>query len=130
MSGFATEADHPVTSFILYLEGEDQRAAMQGLSGWVSGLLLPVYGREVTSRAPWCPQWWEHLEAVAHLHALWLAWQELTGPNGGMTGPAMWHRDFLAPTMQVLRDPDGPFAGCKAGTHRPKEAPAAEPYPA
>ncbi|MGW2600047.1 DUF4913 domain-containing protein [Streptomyces klenkii] len=129
MSEPGIETEQPASPFILYLEGEDQRVAMEGLSYWVSGLLLPVYGREVTSRAPWCPQWWNHLEAVAQLHALWLAWQELTGPNGGLTGPAMWHRDFLAPVMQTLRDPDGPFAGCRAGGHRQKETPAAEEYP-
>ncbi|GHF47816.1 hypothetical protein GCM10010218_31550 [Streptomyces mashuensis] len=125
-----TDAGQAGAPFILYLEGEDQRAAMEGLAYWVSELLLPVYGREVTSRAPWCPQWWEHLEAVAQLHGLWLAWQELTGTNGGPTGPAMWHRDFLTPVMQTLRDPDGPFAGCRAGGHRAKDVPVAEPYPA
>ncbi|MER5780310.1 DUF4913 domain-containing protein [Streptomyces mobaraensis] len=130
MSEFATETAYPVAPFVLCLEGEEQRVAMAGLVDWVSGLLLPVYGREVTSRSPWCPRWWEHAEAIAQLHALWLAWQELTGPNGGLTGPAMWHRDYLAPTMQTLRDPDGPFAGCRAGGHRPKTTPAVEQFPA
>ncbi|MFI9305694.1 DUF4913 domain-containing protein [Streptomyces triculaminicus] len=130
MSGFGTEAEQAGSPFILYLEGEEQQAAMEALSFWVSGLLLPVYGREVTSRSPWCSQWWEHLEAVAQLHALWLAWQELTGPNGGLTGPAMWHRDYLGPVMQALRDPDGPFAGCRPGGHRAKETPTVEAYPA
>ena len=87
-------------------------------------MLLPVYGREVTSSAPWCPRWWEHLEAVAQLHGLWLAWAELTSPAAGMAGPASWHRDFLAPVMGTLRDPMGPFAGCKLGGHRPEGHPA------
>ncbi|MET9991078.1 DUF4913 domain-containing protein [Streptomyces mutabilis] len=80
------------------------------------------------SGAPWCPRWWEHLEAVARLHALWLAWQELTDPRAGAVGPSVWHRDHLAPAMSELRDPAGPFAGCKEGSHRAKSTPAVEPY--
>ncbi|MCC3768954.1 DUF4913 domain-containing protein [Streptomyces sp. UNOC14_S4] len=122
-------APPPSAPFILYLEAEEQRAAMEGLACFVRDLLLPVYGREVTSSSPWCPRWWEHLEAVALLHGLWLSWQELTGPNGGLTGPAIWHRDYLGPVMQTLRDPSGPFAGCRPGGHRPKETPVVEEFP-
>ncbi|WUP22399.1 DUF4913 domain-containing protein (plasmid) [Streptomyces sp. NBC_00271] len=93
---------------------------------WVHGLLLPVYGREVTSMAPWCSRWWEHLEAVAQLYGLWMAWQELTGDGSALSGPASWHRDFLMPVMSSLRDPSGPFAGCKPGLHRDKESPPIE----
>lgn len=110
-------------SFILYLEGEEHRQALENLTTWVHGLLLPVYARETTSSAPWCPRWWEHQEAVAQLYGLWMAWQELTDPETGMTGPAVWHRDHLGHVMASLRDPAGPFAGCKPGGHRSKEAP-------
>ncbi|MFE2584837.1 DUF4913 domain-containing protein [Streptomyces sp. NPDC059378] len=109
--------------FILYLQGAEYGQTLRRLTLWVHNVLLPVYGREVTSTAPWCSRWWEHHEAVAQLHALWLAWGELTGPDGGHTGPAAWHRDFLGPVMATLRDPQGPFAGCKPGGHRAKEAP-------
>lgn len=114
--------------FILYLEGEEYAEEMRGLSMWVNGLLIPVYGRETRSQAPWCPRWWEHLEAVARLHALWLTWQELTDPAAGASGPAVWHRDHLGPAMVELRDPAGPFSGCKAGAHRAKEAPMVDEY--
>jgi hypothetical protein len=66
---------------------------------------------------------------VAQLHGLWLAWQELTSPGAGMTGPANWHRDYLGHVMASLRDPNGPFAGCKPGAHREKETPGMDPYP-
>jgi hypothetical protein len=112
--------------FILYLDGHDYEDALHRLSAWVRHLLLPVYGRETSSQAPWCSRWWEHQEAVAKLYALWMAWADLTGPGAGMTGPASWHRDHLAPTMESLRDPSGPFAGCKPGAHRAKEAPQCE----
>ncbi|CAL9534405.1 DUF4913 domain-containing protein [Streptomyces sp. enrichment culture] len=115
-------------AFILYLDGEEYAEEMRNLALWVSDLLLPVYGREVTSAQPWCPRWWEHLEAVARLHALWLAWQEYTDPEAGASGPAVWHRDHLGPVMAELRAPNGPFAGCRPDGHRPKQAPSVEAY--
>ncbi|MET8454332.1 DUF4913 domain-containing protein [Streptomyces sp. NPDC005209] len=119
--------------FILYLEGPEYGRTLRQLTLWVHHVLLPVYGREVTSMAPWCSRWWEHPEAVAVMHGLWLAWGEMsdTGSESGMSGPAGWHRDFLNPTMQNLRDPAGPFAGCKPGSHRPKDTPpvdAVDPF--
>lgn len=60
------------------------------------------------------------------LHGLFLAWQELTSAEAGLTGPASWHRDFLGPVMDSLRAPSGPFAGCKPGRHRDKEQPPVE----
>jgi hypothetical protein len=114
--------------FILYLDGAEYAEEMRQLAVWVADLLLPVYGREVTSQQPWCPRWWEHLEAVARLHGLWLAWQEHTDPAMGASGPAVWHRDHLGPVLTELRSPTGPFAGCKAGSHRAKAAPTVEAY--
>ncbi|MFI6339931.1 DUF4913 domain-containing protein [Streptomyces sp. NPDC050535] len=86
-------------------------------------MLLPVSGREVTSAAPWCSRWREHQEAIAQLHGLWLAWADLTGPGSPMNGTANWHRDYLSPVMQLLRNPMGPFADCKPGSHRSREKP-------
>ncbi|MFE9330627.1 DUF4913 domain-containing protein [Streptomyces sp. NPDC006925] len=116
----------PQPEFILYLGGHDYEDALLQLVEWTHNVLLPVYGRETTSTALWCSRWWEHPEAVAQLHGLWLAWAELSNPARDMTGPAAWHRDFLGPVMATLRDPMGPFAGCKPGNHRPKEAPKVE----
>jgi hypothetical protein len=118
----------PASLFILYLEGPEQDEALFRLTLWVRHLLLPVYGREVTSTAPWCASWWRHPEAVAQFYGLWMTWQELTGPTAGLSGPALWHRDHLTHVMAALRDPAGPFAGCKAG-HRDKETPSMDPYP-
>ncbi|MFE7975118.1 DUF4913 domain-containing protein [Streptomyces shenzhenensis] len=114
--------------FILYLQGPEYGQTLRKLTLWVHHVLLPVYGREVTSSAPWCSRWWEHPEAVAQLHGLWLAWGDLTDTASpvGLNGPATWHRDYLPHVMQSLRDPSGPFAGCKPGAHRPKEAPTVD----
>ncbi|MFI5994364.1 DUF4913 domain-containing protein [Streptomyces sp. NPDC051362] len=118
-------AEKPASAplFILYMEGPAYASTLRQLTLWVHHVLLPVYGREVTSGSPWCPRWWEHPEAVAQLHGLWLAWGDLTGPGSTMTGPASWHRDYLSSVMDTLRNPQGPFAGCKPGMHRPKETP-------
>ena len=110
-------------AFILYTDGEEYGIELSRLISWVNELLVPVYGRETSSVAPWCSRWWEHAEAVAQLHGLSLAWQELTGPEAPPTGPASWHRDFLSPVLSTLRDPSGPFAGCKDDSHRVKEPP-------
>nr|WP_269440584.1 DUF4913 domain-containing protein [Micromonospora tarapacensis] len=118
----------PPPRFIYYLDGEEYDEALAHLCIWVEHVLLPTYGREVTSSTPWCPSWWNHAEAVAHLHALWMTWQELTGHPGGPLGPANWHRDYLGPVMTTLRDPAGPFAGCKTGAHRAKASPVVEPF--
>ncbi|WSU86884.1 DUF4913 domain-containing protein (plasmid) [Streptomyces globisporus] len=115
------EAGEP--SFILYLDGERYAEAKQALTVWVHHLLLPVYGRETVSARPWCPRWWEHLEALAQLYGLWMSWQHYTGAGSDLGGPTVWHRDCLGPVMLSLRDPAGPFAGCKPGSHRPKPAP-------
>ncbi|MER6531805.1 DUF4913 domain-containing protein [Streptomyces sp. NPDC001508] len=120
-----TEEEEPIAppQFILYLEQPAYTHALRQLTLWTHHVLLPVYGREISSTAPWCSRWWEHPEAVAQLHGLWLAWGDLTGPGSPATGPASWHRDHLSPVMSSLRDPQGPFAGCKPGMHRPKEMP-------
>jgi hypothetical protein len=123
----ATEpVEEPKAFFILYLEGHEFVEELRRLSFWVEHLLLPVYGAESTSQSPWCPRWREHPEAVSYLHGLWLAWQERTDANAQRSDPANWHLSYLWPTMDKLRDPGGPFAGCKAGSHRPKERPVVE----
>lgn len=121
-------AEDKAPAFILYKDGPEYGAELERLVFWVNRLLVPVYCRETTSQAPWCSQWWKHTEAVAQLHGLYMAWQELTGPEADLTGPASWHRDFLAPVLGTLRDSLGPFAGCKDNTHRTKEPPHVE-YP-
>ncbi|MFF3069196.1 DUF4913 domain-containing protein [Kitasatospora sp. NPDC057936] len=109
----------PVPSlFILAMGGAQYAAELAELSFWVTHILLPVYGREVGSTRPWCAKWHEHPEAVARLHALWLAWQQLTAAEAGHTGPSTWHRDHLDHTLLQLRSPDGPFAACTTSPSR------------
>ena len=118
----------PEPQFILYQDGPDFVESVRSLDLWVRHLLLPVYGHETTSQEPWCPRWWEHSEAVAQLFALWMAWQDLTGPGSSLIGPANWHRDYLEPVMNSLRNPQGVFAGCKPGGHRAKVTPQVDDF--
>ncbi|MGW4031683.1 DUF4913 domain-containing protein [Streptomyces sp. NPDC004838] len=123
------QADRPTSVFILALGGEAYAVELAALSGWVNYLLLPVYGREISTTRPWCDQWHEHPEAVARLHALWLAWQQLTDAEAGLSGPATWHRDHLDHTLVHLRSPDGPFAACTTSPTRPNHRVLATPAP-
>jgi hypothetical protein len=114
--------------FILRLPDGPYETELAALVNWVEHILIPVYGREVSQGAPWCARWWEHQEAVARLHACWLAWQGLTDPaTGGVTGPSTWHRDHLDPALRELRSPTGPFAACMTLPDIVNHTPLAEP---
>ena len=122
--------DGPASVFILALGAQAYAVELAALTNWVHNLLLPVYGREITTGRPWCRQWQEHPEAVARLHALWLAWQQLTDVQAGLTGPSTWHRDHLDPALLQLRTPDGPFGACTTSAARPHHRLLASPEPA
>lgn len=115
--------------FILAMAGRAYAEELAALKVWVEDLLLPVYGREITSTRPWCPQWTEHPEAVARLHGLWLAWQQFTDAEAGLAGPSLWHRDHLDPGLMQLRAPDGPFSACTTSPSRPNHRLLAAPDP-
>ncbi|MFD8145175.1 DUF4913 domain-containing protein [Streptomyces sp. NPDC059708] len=105
--------------FILLLDPPQYDEELRLLIEWVEGVLVPGYLAEPSSDARWCHLWFEHPVAVARLHALWLAWQELTDPaTCGYTGPSVWHRDHLDPCVRELRAASGPLAGCTKGEHQ------------
>ncbi len=111
--------DSSGSSFIVALDGDAYAEELAALTRWVDEVLLPVYGREVSTQAPWCPWWAEHPEAVARLHGLWLAWQQHIAPEAGLSGPAVWHRDHLDHVWAQLRAPNGPFSACMTSPKRP-----------
>ncbi|MBW1597274.1 DUF4913 domain-containing protein [Streptomyces sp. JJ38] len=104
---------------ILELDGEEREDELDALSDWVDDFLLPVYGAEVTTAAPWCLRWQEHDDVVAWLHALWLAYQQHKDPEAGLSGPFVWHRDFLTHAMAAIRAPGGPLSACMTSPERP-----------
>ncbi|MEV4079151.1 DUF4913 domain-containing protein [Nonomuraea fuscirosea] len=128
-SGHDAESANPPPgpSFIVRLNPTEYAVELSLLKQWVDHLLIPTYLSERTpsSAAPWCPAWWEHEEAVARLHGLWLAWQYWTDPEaGGFTGPDTWHRDCLDPAIRELRAPHGPLHRCMISPDKPAHRPA------
>lgn len=136
-SDTSADEDAGAPTFILLFDADspEEHQELLALDNWVSQVLVPTYINQVSSRQPWCARWWDHPEARARLHALWLAWQEHTDETvGGHSGPSLWHRDHLHPAMIELRSHDGPFYTCmidpgQAG-HRPNRSTPVEPYPA
>ncbi|MFZ3476052.1 DUF4913 domain-containing protein [Streptomyces sp. 2.9] len=113
------EEEESYPPFILLLDSPEYDEELRLLIEWVEGVLVPGYLAEPSSDARWCHLWFEHPVAVARLHALWLAWQELTDPAScGYTGPSTWHRDHLDPCLRELRPSTGPYAGCTKGEHQ------------
>ncbi|MFF3264991.1 DUF4913 domain-containing protein [Streptomyces sp. NPDC002932] len=105
--------------FILLLDPPQYDDELRALIEWVEGVLVPGYLAEPSNDTRWCHLWTEHPIAIARLHALWLAWQELTDPSTcGYLGPSTWHRDHYDPCMRELRVSSGPFSGCTKGEHQ------------
>lgn len=111
--------DAPRELFILRQDGDQAAEELAALADWVNHVLAPTYidGR-LSPRNGWCSRWWEHPAAVARLHALWLAWRELTDPAAGLQGPSRWHRDHLDPALRELRDGEhSPLGPCARRTN-------------
>ncbi|MEU8828851.1 DUF4913 domain-containing protein [Streptomyces sp. NPDC048636] len=113
------EGEEGFPPFILLLDPPQYDEELRALIEWVEGVLVPGYLAEPSADARWCHLWTEHEVAIARLHALWLAWQELTdSATCGYTGPSVWHRDHLDPCLRELRGSAGPFQGCTKGEHQ------------
>ncbi|MFB7171878.1 DUF4913 domain-containing protein [Streptomyces sp. NPDC056254] len=120
MPSYAAPAPQPDPKPILELEGEEFEDELAALTDWVDDHLMDVYGAEVTTAAPWCDQWQEHLDVVAWLHALWLAYQQHKDPEAGLSGMAVWHRDYLTHCLAYVRAPGGPLSACQTDPERPE----------
>ncbi|MEU8543186.1 DUF4913 domain-containing protein [Streptomyces sp. NPDC048717] len=118
MPAFTPPAPPPDPKPILELEGDEFEDELDTLTDWVDNVLMDVYGAEVTTAAPWCPQWQEHLDVVAWLHALWMAYQQHKDAEAGPSGMFVWHRDFLTHAMAHVRSPGGPLSACQTDPDR------------
>ena len=91
--------------------------AFHALEDWVVEHFAPMYARPLGPAVRWCPQWWDHAEAISRLEALWRSWEAArTDPFRGI---ATWYRDFLDPQLAVLLGTPGPFAQCTPDRHAP-----------
>ncbi|MFQ1004384.1 DUF4913 domain-containing protein [Modestobacter sp. SSW1-42] len=73
-----------------------------------------LYRRDVfdTPDRVWCPEWWQHPEALARLEAIWRSYEALRHEPG--TGMSVWLLVHVDPHMSQLLAPHGPFRGCHA----------------
>jgi hypothetical protein len=83
------------------------------------------------SRVRWCPQWWDHAEAIARLTLLWNTWEGARWEPAAKPG---WWLD-LDHHLPILTGLDGPFRNCRhpeatrPGKHQPETAPDNIPAP-
>lgn len=83
---------------------------------FVENYLSRIYRRDVAKTGVhWCPQWWQHAEAIARLEAIWRAWESLRLDPA--QGPSNWWLGHADPHMRVLLGDDGPFVYCRNGEH-------------
>ena len=93
----------------------------RGVEDWVLNLLAPTIERRLDAAGAgtltWCPQWWQHPEAIARLEALWRAWEVCRDTDG--EAPSRWFWQHCDPILAVLTDAKtGPMADCKPDHHR------------
>ncbi|PXY16644.1 hypothetical protein BAY60_36070 (plasmid) [Prauserella muralis] len=81
------------------------------VEAWVTDWFAQIIRRPRIKGWRWCPQWWQHPEAIDRLEALWRAWEALR--LDGTTGMSVWWRDHCDPHLAALTDQDrSPFKQC------------------
>ncbi|WP_328400854.1 DUF4913 domain-containing protein [Nocardia sp. NBC_00403] len=89
---------------------DEQRPTLFGsVVEFVESYLTLIYQRDIDIHA-WCPEWWQHAEAVVRLDTLWRTWEYYR--LDGNTGLSVWFLDHADAHMGVLLSLDGPFSGC------------------
>ncbi|UGQ13505.1 DUF4913 domain-containing protein [Yinghuangia sp. ASG 101] len=82
------------------------------LDTFVGDYLAAVVERRLSNGTLlWCPEWWQHPEAIARLTSVWRAFEHLRGDPA--LGLSTWWLNHADPHLRHLMDPDyGPFAAC------------------
>ncbi len=100
---------------------------------WVEHYFTRMFLHRVPDnpRVRWCPQWWQHAEAIARLTILWNTWEAARWQPSAK--PAWWlDCDHHLPLLLGL---DGPLRNCRTnqgdrdGRHQPEEAPVLDIAP-
>ncbi|WP_406290212.1 DUF4913 domain-containing protein [Embleya sp. NBC_00896] len=109
--GDAPSEDEP------FIEEENPDDAMPDLvfgsvDEFVTDYLAQVIRRRINrATAIWCPEWWQHPEAIARIASLWRAFEFLR--LDAALGMSTWWLHHADPHLRALMDPDyGPFAIC------------------
>lgn len=100
--------------------GEDEPENMyEDMYTFFSNELHPFYIREspflqekdTEKRSlAWCPQWWNHIEAVTRISSLWHGWEKSRLEPGAAL--STWILDHADRHMDRLLNPQGPFRYC------------------
>lgn len=90
---------------------------------WVEQWFTRIFARNALTGARWCPQWWDHGEALVVLTALWRTWETLRRDRS--TGIGKWLTTFAYPLIRELMDAGGTFGQCGSDHHM---CPPALPY--
>ena len=90
---------------------------------WVEEWFVRAFARSSLTGVRWCPYWWEHVEALTVLTAMWRSWE--VSRRDRDTGMARWLHSCAYPLLRELWDGAGTFRNCTATSH---VAPAALPY--
>lgn len=116
--------DSPPDGVFADMVGERQDGWIYSdVGAFVENYLSSVYRRQVTdiSDTAWCPQWWQHAEAVVRLDALWRAWEYYRKDKQGLS---YWFLKHADPQMEQLFSSKGPFKYCTVrGGHQSKVTP-------
>lgn len=79
---------------------------------WAHQWFAPLTARVLPK---WCPQWWEHKEAVLRMDALWRTWE--AARLDSVSGISSWMLHHFDPHMAQLTSPNGPFCACTQDGH-------------
>jgi len=81
---------------------------------FVGKYLSHIYAQQVTdtTTALWCPEWWEHPQAVLRLGLLHRTYE--TAILRGSEALSLWQLVHADPHMRQLFSPTGPFRYCSA----------------
>lgn len=84
----------------------------ENISEWAQRKTVTGSG---SSGTRWCPEWFEHPEAISRLWALRRSWMEfVVQPGSAMT---VYFRDYFDTTMDRLTGESGPFCVCSLAGH-------------
>ncbi|WP_223840499.1 DUF4913 domain-containing protein [Saccharopolyspora pogona] len=98
------------------------------VEAWVTQWLAPMIRRPLTGDTTWCPQWWQHPEAILRLEALWRAWEFLR--TDGTVGMSVFVRDHLDPHLNFLMNRElSPLSKCRKGHQGQEDQLPVEPAP-
>lgn len=93
---------------------EEATKERNAFTAWVSER-LDRYESQGDRTGQWCPQWWEHPEAVDRFHALWVAHMAAEA-EGELSG---WWVNHWDRHVAFLFSREGVFSQCAGDKHKP-----------